>query len=74
MSLPKESVLLFCMHAKVEHVAGGSYVYKSGDSMNKLYVVAGGVLRMMKPLNSIDKSGVEVIARQIRGRATGLGA
>ena len=26
----------------------------------------------MKPLNSIDKSGVEVIARQMR-RATGLG-
>ena len=46
--LPKEIVHLFCMHANIEHVTGGSYVYKIGDPMNKLYVVAGGILRLMK--------------------------
>jgi CRP-like cAMP-binding protein/tetratricopeptide (TPR) repeat protein len=63
--LPKEIVHLFCMHANIEHVTGGSYVYKIGDPMNKLYVVAGGILRLMKHLNAIDRNSVEVTARQI---------
>eukprot|EP00943_MAST-04B_sp_MAST-4B-sp1_P001362 g1362.t1 len=63
--VPKNILYRYCQEAETKIFKGGSYVYKTGESVGKIYIVLSGVLRLMYCLTRPGHQTIEVTTKML---------
>ena len=63
--VPQKILLRYCQEAETKIYKGGSYVYKAGDKVGKIYIVLSGVLRLLNCMARPGHQTIEVTTKTL---------
>ena len=63
--VPQEILFRYCQEAETKIYKGGSYVYKAGDRVGKIYIVLSGVLRLLNCMARPGHQTIEVTTKTL---------
>ena len=65
VDVPRDILFKYCQQAETKIFKGGSYVYKPGDSVGKIYIVLSGVVRLMYCMTRPGHQTIEVTTKTL---------